>query len=54
MKLNFSLVAEQICKHCKKSKLVHKATDLACPIGKKTRIGYITFSSDKKYEPKKI
>ncbi len=40
------------CKHCKKEKGLHQAKTLACPVGSKTRIGYICFSQTTTFEPK--
>lgn len=33
------------CVHCGKWKRHHKAGTLACPVGTKTRVGYVTWSS---------
>lgn len=38
------------CKHCKKIKGLHQAKTLNCPLGSKTRIGYITFSKTQTFE----
>jgi hypothetical protein len=40
------------CKNCGKSKGLHQAKTLACPSGSKTRIGYTSFSSTTRFEPK--
>lgn len=34
------------CKNCKKPKGEHQARTLNCPIGKKTRIGFIHYSTE--------
>jgi len=41
------------CKHCGKKKTEHKYRTFECPIGQKTRIGYIGYSSTKRYEEDK-
>lgn len=38
------------CRYCKRDKGSHRANDLACPIGPKTRIGYITYSKAATYQ----
>lgn len=38
------------CKHCGKCKGNHQAKTGACPEGKKTRIGYIHYSTTKVFE----
>jgi len=39
------------CKHCKKAKGNHQSKTLACPSGKKTKIGYIHYSSTQVFDP---
>lgn len=40
------------CKHCGKSKGDHQAKSLHCPMGRKSRIGYITYDPNKTFESK--
>ena len=40
------------CKNCGKEKGLHQAKTLACPVGRKTKIGYISFSYIDKFQPK--
>lgn len=40
----------QKCINCKKEKGLHKSNTYNCPIGLKTRIGYIHFSEEKVFE----
>ena len=40
-----------VCKNCGKQRGLHKAGDLRCPAGPKTRCGYITYSSTTAFEP---
>lgn len=40
------------CVHCKKTKGVHLAKTLHCPVGMRTRIGQISFDKEKVYTPK--
>lgn len=40
------------CKNCGRQQLDHKARDLACPIGKKTRIGHIHYYRDQFFSDK--
>lgn len=39
------------CKHCKKARGNHQAKTRMCPIGKKTRIGYIHYNDKQVFEP---
>jgi len=41
------------CKHCGKTKGMHQNKTHSCPVGLKTRIGYITYSKDTVFEEKK-
>jgi len=47
MSINFTVK----CKNCGKIKGYHKAKTLACPTGKKSRIGYLSFSMTMTFEP---
>lgn len=40
------------CIHCGKKKGNHKAISLNCPVGLKTRIGYLMYDKNKIFEPK--
>lgn len=40
------------CKHCGKTRGEHNATNNACPMGKKTRIGYIGYHPTNTFEEK--
>lgn len=43
---------KKLCEHCNKDYLDHKADSLSCPIGKKTRMGYLHYSETKKFKEK--
>jgi hypothetical protein len=43
---------QQKCKLCNKERGQHKAKTLECPVGKRTRIGHTTYSSDQTFVPK--
>jgi len=43
---------KQFCKHCRKLRGHHKASTLECPGGSKTRIGYVWFIPNTKFEPR--
>jgi hypothetical protein len=38
------------CKNCGKPRGEHNATTKACPTGRKSRVGYITYSPDRVFE----
>jgi hypothetical protein len=40
------------CKNCGRERLDHKARDLACPIGRKTRIGHIHYHTNQFFSEK--
>lgn len=40
------------CKHCGHTKDNHNGMTRACPVGRKTRIGYIHYSNVTVYEPR--
>lgn len=44
---------DEVCKHCKKQRGYHQAKTLSCPVGSKTRIGYITFHPTQVFEARK-
>lgn len=44
---------EQKCKHCGKGKGVHKAQSLHCPVGMRTRVGYVQFHNRYTFEEDK-
>jgi len=37
------------CALCRKPKGIHKAVTLHCPVGMKTRVGYVQFSATETY-----
>jgi len=39
------------CSLCHKTKGDHKAVSLHCPVGMKTRVGYVQFSATDTYTP---
>jgi hypothetical protein len=41
------------CKNCGKIKGEHKGGTLNCPVGRKTRIGYLVYHSTQVFEPVK-
>ncbi len=45
-------IKQDKCVHCKKAKGQHHAQSFACPVGSKTRIGYIHYSKKTRWEPK--
>lgn len=40
------------CRHCGKPRYSHKAKTFHCPVGRKTRIGYLDYSETNTYQPK--
>ena len=41
------------CKNCNKPRDIHKAESFHCPLGRRTRAGYIFFSKESIYEEEK-
>lgn len=52
MELNFSKKKLPKCLYCKKEKGLHQANTFNCPMGSKTRIGYISYHPNVKFEYK--
>lgn len=48
----FSITLATKCNKCKKAKGNHQHKTGACPIGKKSRVGYTTYSSTDIFDPK--
>lgn len=47
-------MSEPRCKHCGKPRGYHQAVTLKCPIGPRTRVGYIGFCREQAYEAKAV
>jgi hypothetical protein len=41
------------CKHCGKSRGNHQSSTGLCPVGRRSRVGYISFHGSNVFEPRK-